>query len=103
MYLPASQAAPDGAELVVRSNLPPNELAPSILRKLRSINPAQSAVPLRPIQASVDHAVSPPAILRDACLYFRRPQPDARRTGHLRGYFLLGPAMNPGNRQPPGR
>ena len=59
MYRPASQAGPEGAELVVRSNLPPNELASSIMRVLRSINPAQSATQLRPLQTSVDHAVSP--------------------------------------------
>ncbi len=59
MYLPFGQAGPDGAELVVRSALPPATLAPSIMRALRSINPAQPATALEPIQASVDHAVSP--------------------------------------------
>jgi predicted permease len=59
MYLPESQAGPMGAELVVRSSLPPGQLAPSIMRSLRSLNPAQPETQLRPIQASVDHAVSP--------------------------------------------
>ncbi|MGA8029077.1 MAG: FtsX-like permease family protein [Bryobacteraceae bacterium] len=59
MYLPASQAGPVGAWLVVRSNVPRGFLAGSVLERLRSINPAQPATELRPIQTSVDHAVSP--------------------------------------------
>ncbi len=59
MYLPASQAGPAGAVLVVRSALPPAVLAPWLLRTLRSINPAQPAMELRPLQTSVDRAVSP--------------------------------------------
>jgi putative ABC transport system permease protein len=59
MYLPVTQAGPMGAQLVVRSSLAPAELAGSIMRKLRAINPAQTSVPLRPVQSAVDHAVSP--------------------------------------------
>lgn len=59
MYLPVTQAGPMGAHLVVRSSLPPSRLAATLMRKLRAINPVQSSVPLRPIQSSVDHAVSP--------------------------------------------
>ena len=59
MYLPAMQAGPVGAMLTVRSTLPPSALASTLLRTLRSLNPTQPATQLRPIQASVDHAVSP--------------------------------------------
>ncbi len=59
MYLPVTQAGPAGAMLTVRSTLPVPALASSILTTLRSLNPAQPATQLRPIQASVDHAVSP--------------------------------------------
>ncbi|HEX7362563.1 MAG TPA: ABC transporter permease [Bryobacteraceae bacterium] len=59
MYLPASQAGPAGANLVVRSKLPVSALAPSIMHTLRSINPQQPSTQLRPIEADVDHAVSP--------------------------------------------
>ncbi|MGH9656840.1 MAG: ABC transporter permease, partial [Bryobacteraceae bacterium] len=58
MYLPASQAGPAGAQLVVRSKLPVSALAPSIMRTLRSLNPQQPSTELRPIQTDVDHAVS---------------------------------------------
>jgi predicted permease len=59
MYLPATQAGPVGAVLTIRSTLPASALAPSILGTLRSLNPAQPTTQLHPIQASVDHAVSP--------------------------------------------
>ena len=59
MYLPATQADPEGAELVVRSQLPPDALASSLMRTLRAYNPEQPAAEFRPIQNIVDHAVSP--------------------------------------------
>jgi predicted permease len=59
MYLPATQADPEGAELVVRSALPPEALASSLMRTLRAYNPEQPAAEFRPIQQLVDHAVSP--------------------------------------------
>jgi predicted permease len=58
-YLPATQAEPEGAELVVRSQVPPEALAPSLMRMLRAYNPKQPAAEFRPIQSIVDHAVSP--------------------------------------------
>jgi predicted permease len=58
-YLPASQQGPEGANLVVRSQLPPETLAPAVMSTLRSINPAQPATEFKPIQGLVDHAVSP--------------------------------------------
>jgi predicted permease len=61
MYLPMMQKdwGPDGAVLVVRSKLPPEQLAGSVMRTLREINPNQAAVEFRPMQRLVDHAVSP--------------------------------------------
>ncbi len=41
------------------ASVPPEQLASTILHTLREINPGQAAVPLRPIQSLVDHAVSP--------------------------------------------
>ncbi len=61
MYLPMMQKdwGPDGATLVVRTKLPPEQLAGSVMRTLREINPNQPAVEFRPLQRLVDHAVSP--------------------------------------------
>jgi predicted permease len=61
MYLPTmrDEWGPDGAELVVRTKLPPAQLAGSVMRTLRELNPNQPAVEFRPIQQIVDHAVSP--------------------------------------------
>ena len=59
VYYPQTQQGPMGAELVIRSKVPPSQLAASVMHTLREINPGQSAVPLRPIQDFVDHAVSP--------------------------------------------
>ncbi|MGH9588443.1 MAG: FtsX-like permease family protein, partial [Acidobacteriaceae bacterium] len=58
-YLPTTQAFPEGAELVVRTTLPPDVLAKSVMATLRSLNPAQPATEFRPLDALVDHAVSP--------------------------------------------
>ena len=54
-----TQAGPEGASLVVRSRLRPDALQSSVMRTLRSMNPAQPATVFRPIQQIVDHAVSP--------------------------------------------
>ena len=59
MYLPATQNGPVGAELVVRTKLPPQVLAASVMKTLRSLNPGQPATEFRPIQQLVAHAVSP--------------------------------------------
>lgn len=59
VYLPVTQQGPAGAELVVRTTLPPDVLAASVMSTLRSINPGQPATEFRPIQQIVDHAVSP--------------------------------------------
>ena len=59
MYLSPAQNSPEGAELVVRTKLPPEVLAPSVMSTLRSINPGQPAAKFRTIQSFVDHAISP--------------------------------------------
>ena len=59
VYVPTTQATPEGAELVVRSKLPPAELASSVMGTLRSLNPGQPATEFRPIQSIVDHSTSP--------------------------------------------
>jgi ABC-type antimicrobial peptide transport system permease subunit len=61
MYLPTMRDdwGPEGAELVVRTKLPPAQLVGSVTRTLRELNPNQPAVEFRPIQQIVDHAVSP--------------------------------------------
>ncbi|HEV2500559.1 MAG TPA: ABC transporter permease [Terriglobia bacterium] len=59
IYYPATQAYPAGAELVIRSKMPPDSLAGSVMRTLRQLNPNQPAAAFEPIQQIVDHAVSP--------------------------------------------
>lgn len=59
-YLPATkQFGPEGANLVLRSKLPPTALATSVMSTLREINPAQPATEFKPIQVLVDRATSP--------------------------------------------
>jgi len=59
VYFSATQEGPTGAELVIRSKLPPEALAASVMTKLRELNPNQPAAQFRTIQTIVDHAVSP--------------------------------------------
>ena len=59
IYYPATQADPAGAQLVIRTTLPPATLAASVLRTLRDLNPKQPLAEFRPIQSLVDHANSP--------------------------------------------
>jgi predicted permease len=59
IYYPVTQAGPVGAELVVRTTLPPASLAISVMSTLRDLNPKQPLAEFRPIQSLVDHANSP--------------------------------------------
>jgi len=59
VYYPSTQEAAEGAELVVRTRVPPDTLAPAVLRTLRQLNPNQPAAEFQPLQQIVDHAVSP--------------------------------------------
>jgi predicted permease len=58
-YFSSMQQGPAGAELVVRTKLPPSALAGTVMSKLRELNPNQPAAEFRTIQTIVDHAVSP--------------------------------------------
>jgi putative ABC transport system permease protein len=58
-YLPMGQAAPVGAELVVRTQLPPPVLAATVMHVLRAMNPGQPATEFRPLQSFVNQSVSP--------------------------------------------
>ena len=59
IYYPATQQDPAGAQLVIRTNLPPASLATSVLHVLRELNPKQPAAEFRPIRTIVNRAVSP--------------------------------------------
>lgn len=59
VFVPVTQGNPDGGELVVRTKLPPDALASSVMGTLREMNPGQPATEFRPIQQLVDHSVSP--------------------------------------------
>jgi len=59
IYVPVMQHQPEGAELVVRSDLPAGTLAGSVQAALRAVNPEEPAYALEPLDGIVDHAVSP--------------------------------------------
>ncbi|HEV2492014.1 MAG TPA: ABC transporter permease [Terriglobia bacterium] len=59
IYYPVTQQNPAGAQLVIRTSLPPATLAASVLRALRELNPRQPAAEFRPIRTIVDRAYSP--------------------------------------------
>jgi predicted permease len=59
IYYPVTQQGPSGAQLVVRTSLPPATLGASVLHALRELNPSQPAAEFRPIRTIVDRAVSP--------------------------------------------
>ena len=59
IYYPATQQNPAGAQLVIRTSLPPASLATSVLHVLRALNPRQPAAEFRPLRTIVDRAVSP--------------------------------------------
>jgi predicted permease len=59
IYYPAMQQGPSGAQLVVRTSLPPATLATSVLHTLRELNPKQPTAEFRTIRTIVDRAVSP--------------------------------------------
>ncbi len=60
IYYPAMQQGPSGAQLVIRTSLPPAPRLPQAsLRALRELNPKQPAAEFQPIRTIVDRAVSP--------------------------------------------
>ena len=59
VYVPLTQADPEGAELVVRTRLPISAIEPAVMSTLRSLNAGQPRTQFRALQQVVDHAVSP--------------------------------------------
>ena len=59
IYYPGTQRFAGTPQLVVRTTLPPAQLATSVMRILREMNPKQTAAEFKPIQMLVDHANSP--------------------------------------------
>ena len=59
VYVPVTQGEPGSAGVVIRSALPTAVLAPTVMQVLRSLNPGQAAVELRPIESLVDRSSSP--------------------------------------------
>src|SRR5438094_10260876 len=101
MYLLATNATPEGSQLVVRSKLPAEVLTAEVIPTLRKLNPAQPATAFRPVQTLVDHAVSPPflpAPRRPLC----RTRTRARRSRYPRSYLVFRDPPNPGNWHPLG-
>lgn len=60
VYVPITQNGDvSGAELIVRSKLPLEALAPSVMSTLRAVNPSQAATTFVPLQSIVDRSISP--------------------------------------------
>ena len=59
IYYPAMQTFAGTPQLTVRSTLPAGQMASSVMAILREMNVKQSAAEFRPIQALVDHSLSP--------------------------------------------
>jgi predicted permease len=59
VYIPMTQAQPEGTELVVRTRLPISSIEPAVLSTLLSLNPGQPRTQFRAMQDIVEHAVSP--------------------------------------------
>jgi predicted permease len=59
IYYPWTQSFGGDPQLVVRTSLPPAQMATSVMGILRDGNPKQTAAEFKPIQMLVDHANSP--------------------------------------------
>jgi predicted permease len=59
IYYPGTQKFAGTPQLVVRTTLPPAQMAKSVMSILREANPKQAAVEFKPIQMLVEHANSP--------------------------------------------
>jgi predicted permease len=61
MFLPATQALGGSSDLdlVMRTRLPAESIAPSVRTTLRSINPNQTVTDFKPLQQLVDRSISP--------------------------------------------
>ena len=54
-----AQSDPEGAELVIKTRLPIEAVAPSVIAAVRSLNPDQPATQFHQIGEIVEHSVSP--------------------------------------------
>jgi len=59
IYYSMMQTGPNGAQLVLRTTLPPAALATSVMHVLKDLNPKQTNAEFLPIQTLIDHANSP--------------------------------------------
>ena len=102
VYYPQAQQDTEGAYLVIRSKVPPEQLASSVLHTLREINPAQAAVPLQPSPGVRRSRRLAAPLLRAAGRHLRRARTVPRGARHLRRHLLLGHAADAGDRHPHG-
>ncbi len=102
IYYPATQAGPSGAQLVIRTTLPPATLAGSVMRTLRDLNPNQPNAEFKPIKRLVEHRQLGAAVLHDAGGCVCGAGAAAGGAGDLRADFVFGDAADAGDRNPDG-
>ncbi len=103
MYLPMRQTGDYATmQLVVRTTLPPENLAAELRTVLRPVDPNLPVREFQTFQNLVDKAVSPRRFLVLLAGRFRGFRPGARFAGDLRGDFVLGQSTGAGNRDPHG-
>lgn len=59
IYYPFMQSDPNGAELVIRTNVEPSAVVSSVQRTLHELNPNQPAAEFVTLQSMVDRSISP--------------------------------------------
>ncbi len=97
VYLPVTQADPEGAELVIRSSLPPASIAPSIMKALRSLNPATTGQRTSPAARNCRSLCFAAPLLRASSSRLRAPGLAAGLAWHLWRHLLFRHAANAGN------
>ncbi len=96
------QSGPEGAELVVRTQLPPEALAGSVMTTLRQINPGQPATEFRPLRSTGGSFGFAAAVLRAAGGDLCRAGSAAGGAGNLWRDRVFGHAADAGDRHPHG-
>ena len=91
-----------GRNLVVRSKLPPETLAPAVMKTLRSINPGQPATEFKPDSGSGRSCRLAAPLLRDAGGRLCRSRTASGFAGDLWGDLLFGDPTDAGDRHPHG-